>query len=294
MLIDTHCHIELLVEFQNPALFSHIKLLDVIKEIEADQTGDLLFWQHYAIETQRIVDEAKARGVNYLITVGNSWESSMLGFRVAERFEEAFCTLGIHPCEGSQNWRDEMQSLRDRAAKLPAGRLVGIGETGFDFYHAGEHKQYQKDLFVAHIELALELGLPLVIHTRDAFDETMTVLESYKQRGIRGVVHCFSEDVFGARRVLDLGFLLGIGGPVTYPKNDTLREVVQLVGLEQIVLETDAPFLPPQSIRGKRNHPREVATIAAYLSDLLKRDVTEIARQTTENACRLFSLPIKH
>jgi TatD DNase family protein len=149
----------------------------------------------------------------------------------------------------------------------------------------------QRDAFKAQIELALEHNLALVVHSRDAYDETLKILEEYKNNSMRATMHCFSYDQAFANIVTSWGFVLGIGGPITYPKNNELRNVVLNADLKNIVLETDAPFLPPQVIRGKQNHPKEIATIAQYIAELRGETFDVIAQQTTDNALKLFNLP---
>ena len=149
----------------------------------------------------------------------------------------------------------------------------------------------QIDVFRAHIECALEHNLPIIVHTRDARDETLEVLHEYRNDPLSGSIHCFSEDLEFAQETIKLGFVLGIGGPLTYPKNNTLRNVFTTVDLNNIVLETDAPFLPPQDFRGKQNHPLHIATIAHYLAELRNVSFEEIAHATTTNAQRVFKLP---
>ena len=128
----------------------------------------------------------------------------------------------------------------------------------------------------------------MVIHTRGAGPETLEVLEDYK--GLRGTIHCFSEDLQFAHKAISMGFVLGIGGTITYPKNNHLREVVQTVGLNHIILETDAPFLPPQIIRGKKNHPKYIKTIAEYIANLLEVPFEEVAEKTSDKARTLFNM----
>ncbi|HZW61207.1 MAG TPA: TatD family hydrolase, partial [Candidatus Babeliales bacterium] len=172
-------------------------------------------------------------------------------------------------------------------------KIVAIGECGLDRHYPDYNIQRQYDAFKAQIEIALEYDLALIVHTRDAGQETLRSLEEFKGQIKRGVIHCFSEDQYFADEVLKMGFVIGIGGTLTYLKNDTLRSIAKTIALEKIVLETDAPFLPPQSMRGQQNHPRQIATVAQYLADLREQSFEEIGRQTTHNAQTLFALPQK-
>ena len=148
----------------------------------------------------------------------------------------------------------------------------------------------QRDAFKAQIELALEHNLALVIHSRDAYDETLRILEEYKNNITHAVMHCLSYDQAYADTVTAWNFFLGIGGTVTYPKNNDLRSIVQNINLKHIVLETDAPFLPPQTMRGKQNHPQFITIIAEYIAQLRGESFDAIANQTTDNALQLFGL----
>jgi Mg-dependent DNase len=170
-------------------------------------------------------------------------------------------------------------------------KIVAIGECGLDFHYPNYIPERQKDAFKAQIEMALEFDKALVIHTRQAPDETLKIIDEYKNHPPRGVFHCFSEDLNFAQYVTSIGFNIGIPGTITYPKNDRLRAIVATLGIDHIVLETDSPYLPPQNMRGQKNHPREVATIAKYIAEFLHINIDEISRKTTENANQLFRLP---
>ena len=183
-----------------------------------------------------------------------------------------------------------MTELKKLLPEKNVGRIVGIGECGFDFHYPNYDKQKQEAIFRAQIELAIEQNLALVIHSRDARDETLTVLKEYAHQLKRVVLHCFSYDKKFAYQAVEWGFFLGIGGTVTYPKNNELREIVREVGIKNIVLESDAPFLPPQIIRGKKNHPKFIASVAEFIAQLTNNTIENVAQQTTTNARSLFTL----
>jgi TatD DNase family protein len=157
-------------------------------------------------------------------------------------------------------------------------------------YHQKVPLEKQISLFHSHVELALLYKKPLVIHSRDAYDQTLKILEEYCKEPISGVIHCFSYDYDFAKTVISWNFAIGIGGTVTYPKNNELRQAVQKAPLTSIVLETDTPFLPMQSMRGKKNHPQYIADIAHYLADLKKINFETVAHETTRTAKKLFHL----
>lgn len=269
MLIDTHCHLEMIVEKLTQKPFSCDNLQVVNK----------------------IVTDALNAGISTIVTIGTTLDSCRDTFCIASHFENVFCTIGIHPTDKTSAWRDDLRKLETIIEKdVDTKKIVAVGECGLDFYHPGFDVEDQKELFRAQITLAHHHKLPLVIHTRNAFKETLEVLDEYKNLNLTGIIHCFSEDVPEAKAVIDRGFLIGIGGAVTYPKNDRLRNVAKIVGPNHLVLETDAPFLAPQEIRGKTNKPEYIASIAHFLATCLNIPYEEIAQQTTKNALQVFNI----
>ncbi len=271
MFIETHCHLEMIVDREG--------LSTPEKEIFGAE--------------KRIVETAQKFGVKKIITIGTDLLSSKKAIAYATHLPPVFCSVGIHPCDATLEWRKDFESIKLLVKQTDHHLLVALGETGLDFYHPGFNKEHQKNLFRAHINLALEKNLPLIIHTRNSIDETLAVLQEYAPTYPRGVFHCFSEELTYAQKVVSLGFFLGIDGPITYPKNDALRTVVSTLGLKHLLLETDSPFLPPQEIRGKINYPLHVATIGRYIATLLNEKVETVASTTSANAERLFRLQKK-
>lgn len=269
MLTDTHCHINIMIkkEFDVP-MPSNFKEL-----------------------AQPILDAAAQRGVTRIVNVGTSVPESNNCIELAKAFEACWATIGTHPNDLKNNWKEDIKTYKQWLANKETNKIVGIGEIGLDYHYPNYNKQMQYDGFRAQIELALEHDLAIVIHTRDAGAEVLEVLDEYKKDGMRGIIHCFSEDQAFADGALELGFVLGIGGPLTYPQNDQLREVFKTVPLEKIVLETDAPFLPPQSIRGKRNSPAQIATIAQYLADLRGITLNEVVNETHKSTDQTLFKP---
>jgi len=268
MLIDTHCHLNTIVknEFDQPL---------------PKNFSDLV---------QPYLDEARINQVTRIINVGTSLTESINCVVLAQTFKNIWATLGTHPNDLTTDWKSDIIAYKKILQSSDKERIVGIGEIGLDYHYPDFDKQRQYDGFRAQIELALEHNLPIVIHTRDAADETLHVIEEYKQNNIRGIIHCFSENAAFAHHARELGFLLGIGRPLTYPKNQYLRDIFIETPLESIVLETDAPFLPPQYMRGKKNSPAQIAYIAQFLADLKNVSVEEVARATTQNATNLFRI----
>lgn len=267
MFVDTHCHLNMMVKKQPDVLLKEEEFLFI----------------------EKILNDSKIAGINKIINVGTSVIESKNSIDIAKRFENVFAVVGIHPCDCREDWKREMEKIEVFLDDKAKNKIVGIGETGLDFYHKPFNKQRQLDAFKYHIELAMESDLPVVIHMRDAADETLKVVESYK-KDLKGAFHCFSEKKDIARIVTGWGFFIGIDGHVTYKKNEYLREVVKDTNLEKILIETDSPFLPPQEYRGKPNSPVYIPSFARLVSELKDISLDELAEITTRNANLLFRI----
>jgi len=266
MLVDTHCHINIMLK----------------------KKFDIPLTQKQLSFSETIAKEAADNGVTDIINVGTSVIESRNCIQLAQKNKDMYAAVGIHPSDIQTGWNKDLKKIEGLMQKHK--KIVAIGECGIDLYHHKHNLQQQKNLFKAQIELSLTHQLPLIIHMRDSTDELISSLETFKGEKICGVIHCFSGTQKFANYLFDLGFFIGIGGAITYPKNEALREVVQQSPLEKIILETDAPFLPPQNFRGKPNHPKHVAEIARYVAKLRAVSFDAIAQQTTKNAFNLFKL----
>jgi TatD DNase family protein len=268
MLVDTHCHINMMVKKEFDELLT---------KTEVD-------------EARTIVNEALAQNVSCIINVGTNAIESLNCVTLARCYAPIFAAVGIHPNDCEEDWKDDLKMLTRLVKDKKKNKIVAIGECGIDRHYPDYNLARQKDAFKAQIELALENDLALIVHTRDAADETLRSLEEFKGQITRGVIHCFSEDQSFADQTIAWGFVLGIGGTITYPKNNYLRDIVKKVGLEHIVLETDAPFLPPQAIRGKQNSPAQINAIAHYVAELTDTSFEIVAKQTYTNSKQLFNI----
>ncbi len=267
MFVDTHCHLNMMVS----------------KKIDA-----LLDNEHFLL-IGKVVEEANETKVTKIINVGTSVSETLNSVKIASLYENIFASTAIHPCDCTTEWRENFKEIEKLAKEKVKNKIVAIGETGLDFYHKPFDRRRQEDAFRLHIDLALKLNLPLVIHIRDAIDETLKILEEYSGE-LRGVAHCFVHDKKTAALLVECGFHLGIGGPITYPKNEYLRNVVLDIPLEKILLESDSPFLPPQKFRGQRNHPKYIPFIAQTISEIKGVSIDNVALVTTRNAERLFEI----
>lgn len=244
----------------------------------------------FAADREEVLARAQAAGVAVCIVPAVSLETLPAVVALAERHPGIYAAVGIHPHAAATCTPEGLRRLR-AWARHP--RVVAIGEIGLDFYRDLSPREAQRAAFRAQLELAGELGLPVILHQRAAASALLEELERWvaARPPARGVLHAFSGDLGMARTAVAWGFALGIGGPLTYRSAEGLREVVRAVGLPALVLETDAPYLPPHPHRGRRNEPAYLPRIAEALALLLQVPTDEVARQTTENARRLFRLP---
>lgn len=252
-LIDTHCHLYL-------------------KEFEHDLPA--------------VLQRAQANGVEkfYLPGIDSTTIPAM------EKMEQDYAgtcmmMMGLHPCSVRENFKQELRIVEDWLAKR---RFVAIGEIGLDFYWDTTFEQEQYLAFNQQMEWALHYQRPIVIHTRNAMQQTIAAVKPFADRGLRGIFHCFGDDVATARAIIDMGFLLGIGGVLTYKKAG-LPAVLAHIGLEHLVLETDAPYLSPVPFRGKRNESSYLLHIAQALAEAKQCTLEAVAAATTRNAENLFS-----
>jgi TatD DNase family protein len=199
-----------------------------------------------------------------------------------------YCVVGIHPQEAKIATPKILEDLERIAGD---GKVVAIGETGLDYHYENSPREIQKKIFEHHIELSQKTGKPLVVHSREAYADLMQILKKQKFQHPRpGVVHCFSGTPDQALELIAMGFYIGIDGPVTYPKASNLKETVKRISLENILIETDSPYLPPQSYRGTRNEPSYISLIAEEIAAIKNVTTDEVAKITSENARSLFKI----
>lgn len=234
-----------------------------------------------------VLERASEAEVEAIVTVGADPADTRAVAKLVEETPGVYGTVGVHPHDAKDLTEDVLAEMAEFAT---AERIVAIGETGLDFYRDLSPRDRQEIAFAQQIQLAQELGLPLVVHSRDAHERTMAILERESGGEVRGVMHCFSGDQAIADRVLALGMHIGIAGPVTYPNARGLREVVGHVPLERLMVETDCPYLTPQKYRGKRNEPAYVMYVAEAVAEVKGLSFDEVARVTSRNTSALFGL----
>lgn len=230
-----------------------------------------------------MLERARQAGVELIIVPGVDLPSSRQAVALAQQHAEVVAAVGVHPHDAKTLDAATLNELRE-LARQP--RVIAIGEIGLDYYRDLSPRDVQRRAFEAQLELAAELGLPVIVHDRDAHADILAILHS-----TAGVLHSFSGDVAMAERVLELGFYLGISGPVTYPNAARLRAVVEAAPLERLLIETDAPYLAPQAHRGQRNEPAYVRYVAEAIAVIKSRTVEQVIEQTTRNAYCVFRIP---
>ncbi len=268
MFVDTHCHLNMMVK---------------------KKPNEQLHEEHFA-RIQNIVHESEQEGVTCLIAIGTSVAESINCIQIAQRFKNVFAAAGLHPSDVTEHWRDDVKKIEDLVREREKNKIVAVGEIGLDFFYKPYSQQKQEDAFKAQIELALKYDMAMSVHVREAGDELLKILEGYVQDKPRVVIHCFSQNQDFANIIVDWGFYVGIDGHITYPKNDALRDVIRNVPLGHLLLETDAPFLPPQQMRGKQNSPAYIPLFAQTVADLKGIALEQLAEITTSNAKNLFGL----
>lgn len=239
---------------------------------------------------EEAVSRSRKKGVKYIINIGSSISGSDKSVKYSTRLKEVYASVGVHPHDAKDFGYSELSHLKGLIKRDDKKKIVAIGETGFDLYRNLSSIEKQEKAFVQQIELALDNDLPLIIHNRDADDYTISVLKRYIDDGLRGVVHCFSGDLEFAQRCLDLGLYISFTGVITYPKTTELEKVVRYISLDKVFLETDAPFLSPQVLRGKENYPGNVYYIALRIADIKDISLDKVAETTSRNALAFFGI----
>ncbi len=255
MFVDSHCHLDYL-----------------------ERAGE---------DLEEIVARAGRAGVGMMVTICTKVSEFETILGIAERFPNVYCSVGIHPHEAEAEPAVSAERLIE-LARHP--KVVGIGETGLDYFYEHSPRDAQKASFRAHIAAARETGLPLIVHTRDADEDTIAILrEEYDAAPYPGLIHCFSSSGWLAEQSVAMGFSISVSGIVTFKKADALRESVLAVPLEYLLVETDAPYLAPVPKRGKQNEPAFVVHTAQHLADLRGLSAAEIAAATTANFLPVFN-----
>jgi len=251
----------------------------------------MVFDSHVHLDDERFDDvreeliaSLKQNGVDYVINIGADMESSKASVLLSEKYDFIYAAVGVHPHDTASMTEDDILKLKE----LSKGKkVVAIGEIGLDYHYEGTDKEAQKKWFERQIVLAKELGLPVIVHSRDAIGDTLEILRKYKPKG---VMHCFSASVESAREILDMGMYISFAGPITYKNSKKLIEAVKEVPHDKFLIETDCPYLPPEPHRGQRNTPVYVRLVAAKIAEILGLSFEEVCRLSEENTKTLFNI----
>ena len=261
VLIDTHCHLD-------------FHLFDPDRE--------------------KVIERAHQRGISFFVNPGINLETSQAAIRLSELYPGIFAAVGIHPSEIS-TWNDEIvPELRNQARR---SCVVAIGEIGLDYFHQPVDVETQKNVFIRQLEIAAEAGIPVIVHSRNSLDDVYSILSKWHTDLLRtgnplvhhpGVLHSFEGDSKFAQKFIEINFFIGVGGPVTYNNAIVKQDLVNKLPIDRLLLETDAPFLPPQPYRGQRNEPAYLFNVAEKIASIKNETLAHVGDITTANATQLF------
>lgn len=245
--------------------------------------------KEYAGEAEAVIERARAAGVEKIIAVGGAGDmsSNTEAIGLADAFQNVYATVGMHPHDAKDVGSEDLAMLKELAAHP---KVVAVGEAGLDYYYSHSPHDVQRRVFKQFIHMARETDLPIVVHERDAARDAAELLRSEGEGNLRGVIHCFTGNYEAACAYLDLGFYLSFTGIITFKNADPLREVVQKVPLECMLVETDSPYLTPAPHRGKRNEPAYVRLVAETVAKVKELSLEEVAAVTTNNVRELFHI----
>ena len=237
-------------------------------------------------DREELLNVMQENGIGTIINVGATWKSVTAVAELAEKHSFVYAALGLHPDEVGDFDEQRFAFLKQQCQKE---KVVAIGEIGLDYYWDNESHDLQKKWFIRQLELARDLDLPVIIHSRDAAEDTLKIMKEHAQ-GLRGVIHCFSYSKELAEEYVKMGFYIGVGGVVTFKNGKKLKEVVEAIPLERILLETDCPYLAPEPYRGKRNSSLYIPHIAQEIANIKEITYEEVVAQTEKNGKELFNL----
>ncbi len=253
-----------------------------------------LDFAQFEADLDEVISRSHEAGIGLINTIGVDVAASRKAIKLAEKYPSVFASIGIHPQETGKAKKEDIFILEE-LARHP--RVIGIGELGLDFYRNQSPCETQLQVLHWELDMAQKLGLPIIIHCREAQDILLPIVHDWTAGNplpadkARGVLHCFNADLKTAKQYLDMGFYISIGAYIGYPSSKALRDTVKNIPIERLVLETDCPFLPPQKHRGQRNEPSYIAYTASVLADIKQLTMEEIAQQTSKNAIALFHFP---
>jgi len=242
--------------------------------------------EQFEEDRDELLSSMNKNGIGTIVNVGASLESCGSTLALTEKYPFVYAALGVHPDEVGALNEESYQWLREQCRKE---KVAAVGEIGLDYYWDNEPRETQKEWFIKQLELARELDLPVIIHSRDAAADTMEIMKTHA-KGLDGVIHCYSYSPEMAREYVKMGFYIGVGGVVTFKNSKKLKETVEETPITSILLETDCPYLAPEPNRGKRNSSLNLVFVAETIAKIKNLEYDEVVRQTEENARKMFRL----
>jgi TatD DNase family protein len=254
MLIDSHCHLD------------RLKLDNYDEQLEA------------------AIQAAAERDIQQLLCVGISVNNRKAVVEIAERFPQVVASVGIHPLDVKEG----VATVEDLIEWSQHDKVVALGESGLDYYYTQDDKPLQQESFAIHLQAAAQTELPVIVHTRDAREDTLALIKEHGSESSAGVLHCFTESWEMAEKAIDMNYMISISGIVTFKNAHELKDVAKRIPLDRLLVETDSPYLAPVPYRGKPNEPKYVREVAEYVAELKQISFEALAEATTENFYRLF------
>ena len=251
-------------------------------------THSHLFDEAFNLDLKECIDRCYNENVNKVILVGFSKETNLLAQKLSKEYSIFYPTAGVHPSEAGSDYLEQLAYLEDF---INNNKVYAIGECGLDYYWTKENMEYQKSLFKGQIELSIKYNLPIIIHMRDATQDTYELLKEYKGK-IKGVMHCYSGSLEMAHEFIKLGLHISLGGPVTFKNAKEPKAVASNIPLDKLLIETDCPYLAPTPYRGKRNESSYVKNVLYEIASLRNMDINELEKITEKNSIELFGLEV--
>ncbi len=246
-----------------------------------------LFYPNFDEDIDKVIENAKSSGVDYIIVPATDIETAKQTLALADKYEMIYAAVGVHPHDTKEWTNENLKAIEDLAAHP---KVVAIGEIGLDYYYDFSPKEKQIEAFRSQIELALKLNLPIVVHNRESDEDVLKIVKEYCSSGLRGQFHCFNGSLSDAKDLIRMKFFISFTGNITFKKADLLRDTLSNIRLQHLLIETDSPFMTPVPHRGKRNEPSYVKLVAEKIAELHKVSIEDLARITSINAFRLFGI----
>lgn len=246
-----------------------------------------LFFENFKDDLDEVIQRAKDEGVEYIIVPATDFKTAKEAIAIAEKYENIYATVGVHPHDCSE-WEDDWIDKLREMAKHP--KVVAIGEIGLDYFYDFSPKDIQIKAYKQQLDLAIELGLPAIVHNRESNEDIMAIAREYQKTPLRCQFHCFAGSAKDAQELIHMGHVVSFTGNITFKKADSLRQVVEAVQIDNLMIETDSPFLTPVPFRGKRNEPKNVKLVAEKIAEIHHCTVEDVARSNAYNVYKYFGI----